>query len=568
LAVALGCSFSFAGCDLNGLVDITDTLLDPDAALLDHPGRQLAEGHYSGLKIAGSAEAGGFVLARRHDAEDARVAVVPFLLGTPCEYSPAFAYDRFSSRVNIELPGTISVQVDQSPDNPSLGTVRFIDHECHEVIDEVPNTILPGPLFPGVDPIGMLARSADGTLYLVDAQERTTTIIAGDVDYGVVAGSLLFTLENGEAVIRDELLDEVDRVGSGVTAIVATGGSDLTLAYADASGVHAWNERDGASSLAEDGCQPWYTGVDSIAYHAPCESRRLALRVPAEMTGNYEGGLVTLRGPDNANLQSIKVAPGLSTTVESLLEVTIITTSDSATQSGDLVALSMPKSSEPDSREIELTASLLETGVTFVPNSALYFRDYAEGRGTLLDFTHDVDGLISGVLSVATEVAWVPYAAPYSYRGVLADYDGTLGRLLRLSRNQDDSIDTEVLGEDIPLQNFIGDYEREMIGYVSNLDDHGTGVLTIVDELGPYHLANRVVMNEVRLLDDPRGLVFLRRTLSEETFELHTWLVEADLDLVIHEEASEYIPIPWPSPGILYSVPKGRDAGLWFAKAR
>src|SRR5688572_24738489 len=87
-----------AGCDLSGLGAVGDSLLDPDAALLDHPGRQLAPGKYADLKIAGSAENGGYVLARRLDAEDDRVAVVPFLEGAGCEYAPAFAYVRFSSR--------------------------------------------------------------------------------------------------------------------------------------------------------------------------------------------------------------------------------------------------------------------------------------------------------------------------------------------------------------------------------------------------------------------------------------------------------------------------------------
>lgn len=562
LGVPLTCLLLASGCDLSGLVDITDTLLDPDAALLDHPGRKLAEGHFSDLKIAGSAEAGGLVLARRHDTELPSVAIIPFLLGSPCDYSPAFEYDRFSSRVNIDLPGTVSVQVDQNPDSPGLGTVRFIDHECQEVIEEVPNTALPGPLFPGNDPIGMLARSIDGTLYLVDAKDRTSTIVAEGVDYGVVAGSFLFTIEKGEVVIRDELLDEVDRIGSGVDSIVATGGSTLSLVYSDASGVHGWTEKDGATSIAEDGCQLWFTGIDSVAYYDPCDSRRLALRILSETIGGESGGLVTLRGPEETDLQSLRLS------IAPLLEVTVVTTADAATVSGDLVALSLPSDADPDSSEIEMTAAVVADGVTFSPSSGLYFRNYAEGRGTLLDFTRDEDGLITGVITLADEVAWVPYGAPYSYRGVLADYDGQLGNLLRLTRDEDDSLEVEVLGEDIPLQAFVGDYELEMVGFVSNLDEEGTGVLTIVDALGPYHLANRVVMNEVRLLDDPRGMVFLRRTLSEETFELHTWLVEADLDLVIHEEVSEYMPIPWPSPGVLYSVPKGRDAGLWFAKAR
>src|SRR6187551_1256746 len=95
-----------AGCDINGLIDIGDGLLDPDAGLLDRPGRRLVSGTYSGLKIAGSSENGGYVLARRTDTDEHRLAVVPFLEGEACEYAPAFGYDRFSSRINLDFPGT------------------------------------------------------------------------------------------------------------------------------------------------------------------------------------------------------------------------------------------------------------------------------------------------------------------------------------------------------------------------------------------------------------------------------------------------------------------------------
>jgi len=568
VGVVLTC-LALPSCDLNGLVDISDSLLDPDAALLDHPGRKLAAGHYSELKIAGSSESGGYVLARREDSEDPRFAVVPFLLGSPCEYAPAIDYDRFSSRVNIELPGTVSVLVDQDESDPNMGTVRFIDYECHEVIEEVPHTALPGLLFPGIDPIGMLARSADGTLYLIDAEERTTTVAARDVDYGVVAGNFLFTMEKGEVVIRDQLLDEVDRVGSGVSFIVATGGDDLTLAYYDAGGVHAWTEKGGSTLLAEDGCQLWYAATDSVAYYAPCDSRRLALTTRSSVAFGVEGdtALVTVHGPTNATLPSLKIASGASVSSSQLLEVTVVTTTDPTSTSGELVALSLPEV-EAGAETIEMTATVLADNVTFVPQHGLYYQDYHDGRGTLLDFERDEDDLITGVFPVAENVVWTPYGDPYSYRGILADYDGTVGRLLWLIRGDGNLVSEVVLGEDVPLQNFVGDYENEMVGYVSELDDEGTGVLTIVDSLGLYHIANRVVIDEVRLLDDPRGLVFLRRALSKETFELHAWLRDADLDLVIHEAVSEYIPIPWPSPGILYSVPKGGDAGLWFAKAR
>jgi hypothetical protein len=570
LALPLACVLGASACDLNGLVDIGDSLLDPDAALLDHPGRQLIKGHYSGLKIAGSGDSGGYVLARHDGVDPPAVALVPFLKGEPCEYAPAFGYDRFSSRVDIELPGTISVQVDQNEQNAAFGTVRFIDYDCKEVIDEIPDTALPGPLFPGSEPFGMLARSGDGTLYLIDAKELERTVVAPHVDYGVVAGSFLFTLEAGEIVVRDEDLKEVEHVGSGVQALVATGGTHLPLAYKDETGMHVWNEKSGESLLSEAGCSPWFIGLDAVAYYDPCDSGRLAIHAPKDFVFGDGGaeGMVTLRGPEKTVLSSMTITPGVAKAPASLSEISLVMAQTLGGNSGDLLVLTVPDDATSDEDDVQLEAVPLATNVTYVPGHGVYYKDYENQRGTLLDFERDDDGRISGVVELLEQVASVPYASPYSYMGVLANYDGEVGNLVRLTRKKDGTIDRDLIGEDVPLQRFVGDYKTEMVAYVSELDDEGFGILTIVDDLGPYQVAENVLVNQIDSLDDPQGVVFTSPSDVSGAFELHAWLVEAELDLTIHEAASEYIAIPWPSPGVLYAVPEGDDAGLWFAKAR
>jgi len=570
-AIALALGALGAGCDLSGLVDIGDSLLDPDAALLDYPGRRLVEGSYGELKIAGSAEGGGYVLARRLDREEPTVAVVPYLEGTSCEYTPAFSYDRFSSRIDIELPGALSVQVDQDETNPAFGTVRFIDFECQEVIEEVPSTVLPGPLFPGDEPTGMLARSTDGTLYLIDPESRSRTVVAPLVDYGVVLGPFLYTLEAGELVIRDDSLDVVDRFGSGIFGMVATGGERLPLVFEDATGIYAWHENEGVTTLAEGGCYlVGNLGADVVAYYEPCADRRLAVHLPADAVfGEPEAEtFVTLRGPAGTVMQSLYFQGGLPTATSELAEVTVVTQVDPAVQSGALQVLTLPEDADREATEVELVAVELADGVTFGLGHGVYYTDYADGRGTLLDLERDEDDQVVGVVELAENVTWVSYGNPYSYRGILADFDGSEGRLIRLEKEDDGSVSETVLGEGVPPQSFVGDFETGLVAYVSDVDEAGFGVLTIVDELGPLEVADGVLMNEIRLLDDPHGVVFLKDSGSPDTFELHAFLIEAELDLPVADDVSEYIPIPWPSPGILYSVPAGSDSGLWFAKAR
>jgi len=568
-AAALTLGLLGAGCDLSGIVGVGDSLLDPDKALLDRPGRLIVAGSYSGLKIAGSAENGGYVLARRDDADDDRVAVVPFLEGEPCEYAPAFSYDRFSSRINLDFPGTLSVQVDQDDAGSALGTVRFIDYECNEVIGEIESTVLPGPLFPGIDPIGMLARRSDGTLMMIDAEERTLSEVAPNVDYGVVAGSFLYTLEAGEVVIRDETLEEVERIGSGAFSLVATGGVGMPLVYEDETGVHAWSEDDGATSLAESGCYLWYIGPNAIAYLDPCDERRLAVRLSTDMAfpEGDEKTFVTLRGPRDTNIDSLTVPPDLAANRSLPLETMIVTQPSAGVPAGTLHVLRLPEDAESDADEVELADTELADEVTYVPSHGLYYRNYGSGRGTLLDFERDDAEQVTGVLEIAENVAWVPFGNPYSYRGILADYDGKEGRLMRVGRS-DNTLSRSVIGEGVPLQTFAADADSQLVAYISDLNADDTGVLTIVDEFGSFEAAERALINEIRVLDDPEGVVFLVPGASEGIFELHTWLIKAEFDLLVHNQVSEYIAIPWPSPGLLYSVPGGKDPGLWFAKAR
>lgn len=559
-----------AGCDINGIIDIGDGLLDPDAGLLDRPGRRLVSGTYSGLKIAGSSENGGYVLARRTDTDDHRLAVVPFLEGEGCEYAPAFDYDRFSSRINLDFPGTLSVQVGEDEANSSFGDVRFIDYQCQEVIEQIDSTILPGPLFPGIDPIGMLARKSDGTLYLIDAEKRELSEIAPLVDYGVVTGPYLFTLESGEVVIRDQALEEIDRVGTGAFSIVATGGDRMPLVYEDESGVHAWSEEEGARELAADGCYLWFMGADTIAYFDPCDARRLSVTAPSDAV--FEKGkddtFVTLRGPVDSIMTSVSLPAGVSAGSSPLTEILVVTEPEVGVPSGTLRALLLPEDAEADAEEIAFSEVILDDDVTYVARDGLYYRDYVEGRGTLLDIERDDDKRPTGVIDLAQNVAWVPYANPYSYRGILADYDGREGQLIRIVQGTDGKLSHSIIGDGIPVQTFVGDAETGLLAYVSDVDNSGDGTLNVVDEFGLIEAAEGVRMSEIRLLDNPQGVVFLRPTETEGAFELHTWLVEAELDLLVHETVSEYIPIPWPSPGVLYAVPSGDDAGLWFAKAR
>jgi hypothetical protein len=72
----------------------------------------------------------------------------------------------------------------------------------------------------------------------------------------------------------------------------------------------------------------------------------------------------------------------------------------------------------------------------------------------------------------------------------------------------------------------------------------------------------------LRFVEQPRALAYLAHDGTGVTAQLRAWLMDAELDVRVSDGVSEYRELPWPSAGLLYSVPQGDRAGVWFARAR
>ena len=69
-------------------------------------------------------------------------------------------------------------------------------------------------------------------------------------------------------------------------------------------------------------------------------------------------------------------------------------------------------------------------------------------------------------------------------------------------------------------------------------------------------------------MDEPEALIYLAQEDEGKPASLRAWLLNDQLELMISPSVDEYRLIPWPSPGILYSVASGPDAGIWLSKSR
>ena len=182
LALAAGATGS--ACNLaDNLGDLGDSLLNPDAELLEVPGRQLAQGHYSHLELDGSLDSGGWVVAQRHDLDEQAVSIISFAGDGQCDLPGAVQFRRISSRVDLSLPGLLAYE---RRDDDGAPIVDFAGFDCTSRLTPVKNGKLPSASFPRSSPRGLLLLAHDGRLLLVDAVDQQLRDIATEVTFGFV----------------------------------------------------------------------------------------------------------------------------------------------------------------------------------------------------------------------------------------------------------------------------------------------------------------------------------------------------------------------------------------------
>jgi hypothetical protein len=130
---------------------------------------------------------------------------------------------------------------------------------------------------------------------------------------------------------------------------------------------------------------------------------------------------------------------------------------------------------------------------------------------------HGVPGLAG-----TSDVGWASNAF-----GVLSEYDGTTGTLLAFTGTPANGLSAgaETVARGVPLGGFNTFAEFPALGYVHDFDPAlGAGTLTVR---------------------------FLR---SLDTFD--------------RPGVSEWIQVSWPAQGLVYAMPNGAEAGVYYAKAK
>jgi hypothetical protein len=141
---------------------------------------------------------------------------------------------------------------------------------------------------------------------------------------------------------------------------------------------------------------------------------------------------------------------------------------------------------------------------------------------------------------------------------LLGNFDGVTGDLLRLRSD----LSTELLAQRVPTRAGSAD------AFLANFDGEA-GDLMLLDRSdgSSQPIGSGVGRGAFIFTQQFRSVLMLAdRDPETRTNTLRMHLLRADRDYVLHDGVLEAREVAFPSPGILYSVVSGDDAGIWFAK--
>ncbi len=555
-----GCNFA------DGLRDVGSTLGNPNSALIDAPGRRLAEGNFRRVTVDGSLDDGGKIIALKDEGDAARVAVIPYPEGDACYIEPAVSFDRLSSRLSVELPGLFAVQTDENDEG--RGQVRLVDFDCRDVYSSIENARLPRVQFPSEEPKGVLSIDGTGTLSMIVPGAEDLVEIDSNVSLARTSQDYIFAEKNDRLLAYGDDLNVIEEFGTGVIDFVPHQGSKISLAFIDADGLAVWNAEDGVTHVSESGCLPTFWGNDVLAYFEPCETRTLRIYVPRSKVPLAGEGFVTLDGPSGVgSLESRSLEWGPSTSSTELMF--LLTTPEGRVGQLAIGSIPLPEDDADETEHVVLDVNTIGgDNTTFIGSSIL--TNYESGVGDLVEIERDENDAPIGFETVAENVVRFFGSSPYSPQGILAGFDGAAGELLLLENDSNETPTATSLLQGVPNQSTTTEPETGRWAIVADSEDGRVGTLYLSStERAPLKpMATNVWINTARFLEQPRGLSYLAGPPGRDAAELKVYLIDSGLTVTIHRLVNEYRALPWPSPGILYVVPSGNDQGLWYAKAR
>jgi hypothetical protein len=554
-ALCLGClCLGSVACELGAnFGDLGEQLLDPDVQGVDAPGRRWLEGPHFDLNILQDQRGKRYAAARNEQSE---LVLIDFEDQQFCRAGQVVRYsEAVTARSRPALVPVLSTRELADGEVPEL-LLSFTTFDCQRsgfsvAVSGLPNRVVQG--LPSGSGTALLVKSPEGGLLLVDPWEQSITRIAESVrsDDPVVASGHFLWVDRGVITISDDSLKPIAHVGHDVVAVAASP-EDAQLAYIEAragdsdggdSGGGALYTVDATGSeapvqVANDACNMRYLTLDErrqLSYLAPCGERQLVLRdVRSESERVIDANV--------AGFPSVRNLSGKSV-------LTYVTTESRDAPDGTLWLIN------PDQSKVVI-AENTRVGPSIVSGDGglLAVLDWASTGGRLVEWRPDA----------LTEVAQgVIELGPLGRLDnddltLLGNFDGQTGDLLRLRAD----LSTELLASGVPTRAANAD------AFLANFADEAGDLMLFDRSDGSSQTLAGGVARGAFIFTQQFGSVLMLagRDAETHTNTLRMHLLRSNRDYVLHDGVTEAREVAFPSPGVLYNVVLGDDAGVWFAK--
>jgi hypothetical protein len=550
LALASCAPWALAGCDLGqNFGDLGSQLLDPEVQGVESPGRRWVEGPHYNLAQLADEDGKRYVAALNADSE---LVIVDFESENFCRAGKVARYDdTITARARPALIPVL-LQGEVGEDGAPELFLSFTTFDCQRSAFAVPVASMPSVIvrnLPSGSGTSLLVRSRDLGLVAVDPWAETVTRIAGlvrDADPVLAFGRYLW-VDSGVIVISNDRLEPIASLGSRVVTVTASP-EDAQLAYLEAGSDGApggtlftvdARGQDEPRQVASDVCAVQYLTLGErrkLSYLSPCSERQLVLRDVADDS-------VRVIDTNVAGPPAVRRVAGRSV-------LTYLTTPSREATLGTLWAL------DGDTEKVAI-AEDTRVGPSTVTSSGglLTVLDWANTGGRLVEWRGE------GVTEVAQGVIEL---APLGRMDnddltLLGNFDGTTGDLLWLRRD----LTTQVLASGVPTRS------ANDRAFIANSDGEA-GELMLLDKTdgSTESLATGVGRGAFIFTQQFNAVMLLARGGAESpTNTLRVHLLRSGREYALHDGVTEAREVAFPSPGVLYNVIAGEEAGIWFAKA-
>ena len=552
-------SWALAGCDpTSGFADTADAALPKIKRYFDGRGSRLAEGPWHRVFVDLDPETLYHVGARRLDDAEPTFHLFGRDVREGCAVSPnvgTWFVGKPQSAPFRVLPFL------EDADERGRGRLRFTTLDCQVQDIAVEDA---GRPYPRLYDNGYLVPRGAGFTF-VDPWRGEQREIAVDLRSALVWESVILMWDDGQLKSYSAQFEEGDVFGSNVTSVISFGGAYLVE---DEGGLHRVTFDRQRLTLESE----------------PVLAGACGLQTWPSFSRSEQGAWVSLQLPCGSARPSLVALDGDYAMVGDALELPV----------------------ETDSRFVRVFASPVGNAGP-EPIAALYLTDVESNVGTLWAWRTGSDAPVllaeRARLNVweLTSSQWdgVSYANFQSLGGVevfdwvlfrwngetqllaerivqssasgetLVNFDGVSGDLALIA---DD--DVQILAEGLPSNT------REAISYVGahhyarvdHFDGTSGRLVMSQDSSEPRlweELARGVAPENVRFSWFMPAVIFLEGWDAERgTGALIAYNYELDARVTLAEGVSSFDLTSYPWDGVIYSVPHGRDRGIWFSKAK